>query len=29
MIAFAQSCKESNYTKKQSFFKRIFDKDKK
>ena len=29
MIAFAESCKESNYTKKQSFFKRIFDKDKK
>ena len=29
MIAFAQSCKEGNYTKKQSFFKRIFDKDKK
>ncbi len=26
MIAFAESCKESNYTKKQSFFKRIFDK---
>ncbi len=29
MRAFADSCKESNYTKKQSFFKRIFDKDKK
>ncbi|MBQ8849620.1 MAG: molecular chaperone DnaJ [Clostridia bacterium] len=29
MRAFAESCKESNYTKKQSFFKRIFDKDKK
>ena len=29
MIAFAESCKESNYTKKQGFFKRIFDKDKK
>ena len=29
MIAFAESCKESNYTRKQSFFKRIFDKDKK
>ena len=27
--AFAASCKEGNYTKKQSFFKRIFDKDKK
>lgn len=29
MIAFAESCKENNYTRKQSFFKRIFDKDKK
>ena len=29
MRAFAESCKESNYTKKQGFFKRIFDKDKK
>ncbi len=29
MYAFAESCKESNYTRKQSFFKRIFDKDKK
>jgi molecular chaperone DnaJ len=29
MRAFADSCKESNYTKKNSFFKRIFDKDKK
>ena len=29
MRAFAESCKETNYTKKQSFFKRIFDKDKK
>ena len=29
MEAFAKSCKESNYTKKQSFFKRIFEKDKK
>ena len=29
MRAFAESCKESNYSKKQSFFKRIFDKDKK
>ncbi len=29
MKAFAESCKESNYTKKQNFFKRIFDKDKK
>ena len=26
MEAFAKSCKESNYTKKQSFFKRIRDK---
>ena len=26
MRAFADACKESNYTKKQSFFKRIFDK---
>ena len=29
LIAFAESCKESNYSKKQGFFKRIFDKDKK
>ena len=29
MMSFAESCKESNYTRKQSFFKRIFDKDKK
>ncbi len=29
MRAFAESCKESNYTKKQGFFKRIFDKDRK
>lgn len=29
MRAFAESCKETNYTKKNSFFKRIFDKDKK
>ena len=29
MRAFADACKETNYTKKNSFFKRIFDKDKK
>ena len=29
MRAFADSCKETNYSKKSGFFKRIFDKDKK